>query len=151
MIEGIESVFPRLRGAEWHISSTLDDRYNCIAWAAGVTDDWWWPIGSENTFWPPGVPRELTLEAFRAVFASLGYVECASEQLEPGFHKIAIFANDQVIPKHAARQAATGRWTSKLGKMEDIEHKLRDLEGLVYGAVVLIMRRAADGVARSNP
>jgi hypothetical protein len=53
-----------------------------------------------------------------------------------------LFANAQGVPKHAARQLLTGRWTSKLGKMEDIEHGLRDLEGTVYGTVVLIMKRA---------
>ena len=44
-------------------------------------------------------------------------------------------------PKHAARQLPSGRWTSKLGFLEDIEHALHDLEGTEYGAVVLVMKR----------
>jgi hypothetical protein len=36
---------------------------------------------------------------------------------------------------------ANGRWTNKLGKAEDIEHELRDLEGDFYGTVVLVMQR----------
>jgi hypothetical protein len=37
MVEGIESAFPRLRGADWHVRSEADDQHNCIAWTAGVT------------------------------------------------------------------------------------------------------------------
>ncbi len=81
------------------------------------------------------------MEAFRLMFGTFGFEPCSSEEIEPGFEKIAIFANAQGIPKHAARQLATGRWTSKLGKMEDIQHDLRDIEGELYGAVVLLMKR----------
>ena len=123
------------------MSSKSDDLYNCIAWTANVTTDWWWPVGAGKTHWPDGVPRVVTLEAFRAAFATLGYVICPSEELEAGFEKIALFANDQGIPRHAARQLVSGRWTSKLGKMEDIDHALRDLEGTLYGSVVLVMKR----------
>ena len=43
---------------------------------------------------------------------------------------------------HAARQRPGGKWTSKLGKAEDIEHDTPDVvAGGLYGEVVLIMRR----------
>jgi hypothetical protein len=87
------------------------------------------------------VAREETLAAFRDAFASLGYEDCSSEDPEPGFEKVALFAGAQGEPLHAARQQPEGRWTSKLGELEDIEHDLRDLEGAVYGAVVLLMKR----------
>jgi hypothetical protein len=45
-------------------------------------------------------------------------------------------------PKHAARQLANGRWTSKLGELEDIEHTLNGLDGIWYGSVMLILKRA---------
>jgi hypothetical protein len=109
--------------------------------AAGATHDWWWPVGHGGIYWPEGVPRLVTLEAFREAFATLGYAVCADEQPELGFEKIALFANDQGVPKHAARQLRDGRWTSKLGKMEDIAHALHDLTGMVYGSVVLFMKR----------
>jgi len=141
MVTGIEAIFPRLRGATYQVTSARDDVYNCIAWAAGVTTDWWWPVGSDKTFWPTGVPRAVTLEAFHDAFATLGYQTYASEEPELGFEKIALFANDKGEPKHAARQLPNGRWTSKLGKMEDIEHDLHDLTGTVYGSVVLVMKR----------
>jgi hypothetical protein len=38
-----------------------------------VTTDWWWSIGPGKTYWPEGVPRVVTLEAFREAFAALGY------------------------------------------------------------------------------
>jgi hypothetical protein len=94
-----------------------------------------------EVFWPAGVARAETPDAFRSLFASLGYSDCASEVPEPGFEKVALFTNDQATPTHAARQKNDGRWTSKLGECEDIEHNLRDLEGELYGSVVLVMKR----------
>ncbi|MCG8587287.1 MAG: hypothetical protein MI757_21490 [Pirellulales bacterium] len=43
---------------------------------------------------------------------------------------------------HAARQLPDGRWTSKLGKAEDIEHdSANDVAGGLYGEVVEFMKR----------
>jgi hypothetical protein len=67
-------------------------------------------------------------------------------EAEPGFEKVALFADASGMPQHAARQLATGRWTSKLGRMEDIEHALRDLEGGIYGSVVLLLKRSVTAV-----
>ena len=81
------------------------------------------------------------MAAFQTALASLGYVPCESKDLEPGFAKVALFTDVEGKPKHAARQLDTGRWTSKLGEREDIEHELHDLEGTVYGSVVLVMKQ----------
>ncbi len=143
MVREIEQIFPGLRGRNYQVTSPRDDAYNCIAWAAGDTADWWWPDEGgrpKSSRWPAGVPRVLTLEAFREAFATLGYAVCEREEAEPGFEKIALFALTG-MPKHAARQLPNGRWTSKLGPMEDIEHELHDLTGMVYGSVVLVMKR----------
>jgi len=75
------------------------------------------------------------------VFASLGFAECQGDLLEHGFEKIALFAKEPDVPLHASRQLASGRWSSKLGVLEDIEHDLRDLEGEEYGSVALVMKR----------
>jgi hypothetical protein len=142
MREGIERVFPRLRGTAYRITSPSTDVYNCIAWAAGAVDAWWWPFGDpDQVYWPEGMERLTTLDAFRQVFAILGYVVCVGEELERGFEKVALFAKAEGIPQHAARQIPNGLWTSKLGRAEDIEHQLHDLEGEVYGTIVLIMKR----------
>jgi hypothetical protein len=86
-----------------------------------------------------------------AAFTSLGYTVCEGEEPESGYEKIALFADGDGRPTHAARQLPNGRWSSKLGKAEDIEHGLRDLEGTLYGEVVFLMKRplpsAAEGTA----
>jgi hypothetical protein len=141
MVEpSLADLFPGLRGQPYQLASPRDRRYNCIAFAAGDSRSWWWPDLAEEDSWPAGIAREETVEAFRDAFATLGYAVCDDDRLEAGYEKVALFARAGV-PKHAARQLPSGRWTSKLGAMEDIEHALYDLTGLVYGSVVLVMRR----------
>jgi hypothetical protein len=141
MVEpSLEDVFPGLRGQPYQIKSEKDRKYNCIAFAVGDTANWWWPDPLGEDTWPPAVARDETVEAFRGAFATLGYAVCDDERLEPGYEKVALFALAGK-PKHAARQLPSGRWTSKLGPREDIEHALHDLTGMAYGSVVLVMKR----------
>ena len=149
MVERIEATFPGLRASSYRVTSLATREYNCIAWAAADTAHWWWPDADPTAaaFWPPGVPVEETLDAFAAAFASLGYTVCDGEGPETGYEKIALFADADGRPTHASRQLPGGRWTSKLGRAEDIEHGLHELEGAIYGAVVRIMMRAAAGSA----
>jgi hypothetical protein len=142
MVERIEAIFPGLRASSFRVSSPATRDYNCIAWAAGDTAHWWWPDPDpdDDNFWPPGVLVAETLDAFVAAFATLGYVLCAGEQVEHGFEKVALFASAGV-PTHAARQSPSGRWTSKLGLREDIEHDLHAVSGEVYGTVALLLKR----------
>ncbi|HQU45236.1 MAG TPA: hypothetical protein PK867_20645 [Pirellulales bacterium] len=142
MVRRPEDLFPRLRGTQYQVTAPPDPTYNCLAWAAGVSDAWWWPSGDPaQVYWPSGVAREETLEALEAAFATLGYVVCDDEANEPGCEKVAFFATAAGVPTHAARQLANGRWTSKLGQLERIEHALHHLEGDAYGAVALVMKR----------
>ncbi len=138
----LEVVFPGLLGQPYQITSPKDYRYNCIALAAGDDRNWWWPDAAGEDAWPAGVARAETIDAFRDAFATLGYVVCDDDQPELGYEKIAMFALAGV-PKHAARQRPSGRWVSKLGPSEDIEHALPDLAWMAYGSVVLIMKRPA--------
>ena len=141
MVEpSLEDAFPGLRGQAYRITSPMDHRYNCIAFAAGDDQNWWWPDAARDDTWPPGVARAETVESFREAFATLGYVVCGDDRLEIGYEKVALFALAGV-PKHACRQLSSGRWASKLGRSEDIEHELQDLTGTAYGKVVLIMKR----------
>jgi hypothetical protein len=83
-----------------------------------------------------------TTEVFVLAYERLGYVVCDRGDLEQGYEKIAIFAEPDGTPTHAARQLPTGAWTSKLGRLEDIEHNdLRGVAGGSYGDVAVIMRR----------
>lgn len=143
MVEPIESLFPGLQHTAFRITSAATRDYNCIAWAAGDTMRWWWPepdLDNDAIFWPQGVAREETLEAVTAAFAVLGYAPCTGEELEAGFEKVALFAVG-AHPTHAARQLPSGRWSSKLGMAEDIEHDLHAVTSDLYGNVVLILKR----------
>lgn len=143
MVEPIETCFPGLRVSAYRVTSPVSRQYNCIAWAAGDPKRWWWPDrdpDNDTVFWPSGVPMNETVEAFVAAFATLGYRVCANEGLEPGIEKVALFAVG-VVATHASRQLSNGRWTSKLGLSEDIEHDLHAIAGDVYGAVVRILAR----------
>jgi hypothetical protein len=142
MVEkGLENLFPGLQGRPYQITSPKNDDYNCIAWAAGDTRNWWWPDEEGQDYWPSGASRSESVVSFVDAFASLGYLVCDHADLENGFEKIALFAIADEQPKHVARQLPNGHWTSKLGHLEDIEHILGDLTGKAYGTVVRIMKR----------
>jgi len=152
----IAELFSRLSLDSFEITSeaTLDavnaEIYNCIAWAAGQNDAWWWP---ENPmcYWPLGVPNRTTLDAFVEAFRTLGYELCDSPDLEHGYEKVAIYVDRNRIPTHAARQLENGRWTSKLGPWEDIEHDYEALTGHVgqeYGDIAVVMKRIRQGMAK---
>ena len=142
MVNVLELLFPNLQGKDYQITSPPHRRYNCIAWAAGDQSDWWWPDAAGSGYWPANATRALTLQAFQEAFATLGYVACETEEYETDFEKIALFTTPSGLPTHAARQLSSNRWTSKLGRMEDIEHNLRDVEGAVYGSLAVVMKRA---------
>jgi len=151
MVEpSLEDVFPGLRDQPYRIQSPRDRKYNCIALAVGDNRNWWWPDPTEEDTWPSGVARVETVEAFRDAFATLGYEVCSSDLVESGYEKIALFALTGK-PKHAARQLPSGRWISKLGLREDIEHALHDLTGLMYGSVVLVLKRPLSAGTKTEP
>jgi hypothetical protein len=135
-----ETLFPDLVRTGYQVTSPADAVYNCIAYAVGVTDNWWWPDPDGFDYWPAGVVRDCTLAAFIQAFATQGYTPCPDGSLEPGSEKVAIYANDEG-PTHAACQLASGGWTSKLGPDEDIEHTLEGLCSPLYGSVVQFLRR----------
>lgn len=115
--------------------------YNCIAWALEEDDRWWSPT-SEDYYWPDGAPAEWTLTAVIETFILFGFEQCDSADHEPGVQKIAIFAKANGYPTHVARQLPNGKWTSKLGDWEDIEHELTGIEGEeMYGTAKQIMKR----------
>jgi hypothetical protein len=148
MVNELEERFPGLRGTDYRVTSPRDRQYNCIAWATGDMRRWWWPDPppeDEAYYWPPGASNEETLAAFVAAFATLGYGPCEGEAAEPGWERVALYATADGAPTHAARQLPNGRWTSKLGRLEDLEHGLHDLEGEAYGIVVQILKRPIAG------
>ena len=113
------------------------------------------------SYWPPGAPSEVTVPAFLKAFETVGYVQCKDGKLEKGFEKIALYARKTLsglVPTHASRQLPDGKWTSKLGPLEDVEHhKPAHVNGPGYGGVVQYMKRqlpqttvVADGTSVKN-
>jgi len=139
MSDFIEQAFPNLKDAGYQITSPQNRKYNCIAWAVGDQSRWWQPEPS-IFYWPAGVDREISVEAYVAAFAAVGYVECDGDQPEDGCEKIALYALNNK-PTHAARQLNNGLWTSKLGQVEDVEHTLDGLVGNKYGTVIKFLKR----------
>ena len=138
----IQELFPRLSTTAFEITSARDTRYNCIAWAAGDTQRWWWPGEAQFSFWPAGVERVESITSFVEAFATLGYALSPSGVHNPDFEKVAIFASSDGIPTHMARQLPKGSWTSKLGTLEDITHvDVSGVAGADYGEVVAFLQR----------
>lgn len=142
MTRKLRRLFPRLFGNEYQLTSKKSRRYNCLAWALGANDVWW--DAGVGGAWPDGVPDDGSVLAAIRFFEHFGYTCAADAELKEGLLKIAIYGDDQGYT-HAARQLANGRWSSKLGKLQDIEHhKLESLFGRRYGTVVQIMEMRSD-------
>jgi hypothetical protein len=134
----ILKLFPRLANGAFHITSPPTTDYNCVAWAVEDPMDWYEP----GVFWPVPTFYAQTHQQIVELFQLRGYTECPTGDLETGFLKVALYSNQFGTWTHAARQLLTGRWTSKLGKLEDIEHGHPDeLGGSDYGEVFQYMKR----------
>ena len=143
----IRSRFPSLFFSAFDITSPPSRKYNCISWAAGQDHDWWWPGGP---YWPDGVPKEESLEAFTIAYGNLGYSPCDSAESEADCEKVALYVAPDGRVLHAARQLPSGTWTSKLGDAWDISHELHGLEGSEYGRVARILKRALQSTPPSS-
>jgi hypothetical protein len=128
--------------------------YNCIAWAAGKTDKWWWPIDDPCAFWPIPIDpiNPVTLEQFIKAFESEGFSKCRNGRFENGFEKVAIYVDADDEPTHAARWLPKGVWSSKMGQGEDIEHKtLKVVEGKGYGTAKAFLKGPNPLCQKTNP
>jgi hypothetical protein len=131
-----EGAFPGLAADGYVVASPKTHVYNCVAWAAGEASRWWQP----GIYWPSSPGDDLS--ALANLFATLGYAPCAGDELEAGFEKVALYADDQGEWTHAARQCSDGWWTSKLSPDEYILHRTpQALVGQLYGQVQMIMKR----------
>lgn len=130
--------FPHLTPDNYRVTSPATADYNYVAWAAGDAERWWEP----GVFWP--VPATTYgPEALETAFRSAGYERCPGGEPEAGFEKVALYA-DGAFYTHAARQLPSGKWTSKLGRSEDIEHDTPEaVAGGVYGELHTVMKRPA--------
>ncbi|MEG4575444.1 hypothetical protein QUA56_22590 [Microcoleus sp. N3A4] len=58
--------------------------------------------------------------------------------------KWVLYGNPDGEPTHAARQLPNGKWTSTLGRWEDIEHELDGLTSEMYGSVKQVLKRSIE-------
>jgi len=119
----------------FEITDKSDPNYNCIAWAANLTNIWWEPLPENSrpayqldgvkTDWPFNAPYDSKLATYIKIFENLGYQVCANGDFESGYRKVCLYGDKDGV-KHAARQLVTGKhqgiWTSKLGKEFRINH-----------------------------
>jgi hypothetical protein len=144
-----ESVFPQLADADYEVTSeeTIDAKavdYNCIAYAAGdMSRKWDCPvIPIPGYYWPPNARRGDDIGALISAFQAIGYEVCSEQEPEDGYEKVALFADDGGLWRHAAKQIEGGQWSSKLGRWEDIRHA--DVDAVwceEYGKAACYMRR----------
>lgn len=134
--------FPDLDSTNHIITSPRTPDYNCIGWAAGEIDRFWWPNNDPDYYWPLPVPSATTVEAFFEAFATIGYAPCDCGTLEKGYEKVVLYVNLNDEPTHMARQLSNGTWTSKLGSNHDIMHTTPEaVNGSAYGSVRAYLRR----------
>lgn len=133
--------FPNSRIDPFLLTSPQTPIYNCIAWAYGVIDKWYWPDTSGIYYWPDNIPREERIDSFIELFESIGYKICDDGELEEKFQKIAIYADNLSNPTHSARQLKNGLWTSKLGQSFDVTHTIYSMSDGFYGSVSVFMKR----------
>lgn len=137
-----ERWWPNLRPTGYTVTDEASMRYNCFAWSIHRIDCWLDPDpemqkAGENC-WPSEIPREYTLEAFIQAYATFGFTPCDNYELEDGFEKVVIYGNSST-PEHAARQLPNGRWSSKIGEYEVIEHDLNAFDGGKYFRNIIIV------------
>lgn len=136
--------FPNLNAGNHRETAKADGAYNCIAWAAGSTDAWWDPaqgVAGKKYYWPPNAPLDYKTTSLIVAFESVGFMLCADGSLESRVEKIVIYADGPEYT-HAARQLDSGKWTSKMGDFERIEHDTpEDLVGPAFGKIAVYMKR----------
>ena len=138
MIDNLRRKLPNLPIASVTITSDATPEYNCVAWAVGENERWWEAGMMPDSYWPAEALNTNDLRGWMEAFRSEGFEVSADSAHEVGFEKIAIYLQGGV-PTHAARQLPNGRWTSKIGGLEDVEHDLSGLRD--YGDPLLFMRR----------
>ena len=121
---------PHLEASNHQITSPKTDAYNCVAWVERDLDRWWEP----GFYWPRDAPLpngEEDVDCYVELFRQLGFEPCDGPELEMGFLKIAIYAENDRF-HHVAKQLPSGRWSSKAGNLHDFRHDQLDaLEGAV--------------------
>jgi hypothetical protein len=148
--------FPNLKNDKiFEIIDGENPNFNCIAYAAHVTNCWWWPLPKERRpaffagvkyNWPFNAEDDTSLDVLISIFENLDYIKCENFEYEEGYKKIALYVKNDEI-SHAARQLTygkrKGKWSSKLGTSFTILHETpQSIEGNAYGQAVCFMKKS---------
>ncbi|WP_158080810.1 hypothetical protein [Pelomonas sp. KK5] len=125
--------------ASLSITSPIDWKYNCVAWAVGLNNTWLEPSPAGS--WPVAHAGS-SIDAYAVMFNHYGFVDAADGKKEKGLEKIVIYGDSAGNFLHVARQLENGKWTSKLGGESDITHATpQTLAGKIYGTPLKYMAR----------
>ena len=142
--ELIKKKWPNLNNDNARTTSEFSWFYNCLGFAVGDEENWWWPTKEEGIYWPKEFPFiNSTTNILKMLKEKFNYEKCESGELEEGYVKITIYGiSESYSPKHYAIQTPNGKWKSKLGEKEDIEHDtLEALNGFFYGEPIAFAKR----------
>src|SRR5260370_4986987 len=139
----IQPALTNLYRSYYSIESPKTPSYNCVAWAFSDTAQRWDQALVRGYYWPPGISRSIAVDNVIQMFEIIGHFErCAHGDLETGFEKIAIYQDADGDFSHVARQKSNGKWTSKLGRLDDIDHTSPLVLEQDYGPIVQFLKRA---------
>lgn len=133
--------FPNLiHGQNFDFTSLKTDDYNCVAWATEIDDEWiQFPYDEQNNY-------DDSIRKYITYFTDLGFTETNDSRPEENVLKIALYGDKENNFTHVARLRSNGKWASKLGDWEDIEHDtLEVLSGPGYGHPVKLMEKIVIG------
>ena len=117
--------FPKLTPHNHRITSPADPNYNCVAWAASDSTQWWEP----GWFWP------IDGADLKSIMEASGYCVCSKSDAQQSDVAIVLY-RDEGEYTHIAWRLPSGKWTSKFGKWQDIEHDHpEDVAEGIYGEI----------------
>lgn len=111
--------------------------YNCVMWSLHRDDYWKDFFYTEDGY----ISIDQSIKPYVEFFKENGFSICETNVVEEGFEKICIYSKNGIF-SHVSRQLKDGRWASKMGNYEDIEHlSVFDVNGEGYGAPEVYMKK----------
>ena len=141
--EEIKSYWPNLSKEHFEFTSLKTISYNCLAWATGNNRNWMDMYVFQARYDLDMDTLDHSAEGYASFLQQhFGFERCDNGDFEKGMEKIALFEDNNKEWSHASRLLENGKWTSKMGRWEDIEHaSLEVLQGKFYGQLKIFMKR----------
>lgn len=142
--EEISTKWPNLKiGDNFSYTSLKRRGFNCVAYALEFENKDWDMLVFAKIYNLDKTQLDHSANGYAKIFSEkFGFEKCDNPNLEEGFKKIALYENNEGDFTHIARQMESGKWTSKMGNYEDIEHyDLIGISGNFYGKPSMYMRK----------